>query len=319
MPPTIFLTRLLPDPIMKKIGRRFDLRFNRADRPLSKKELLRQIKTADGLIAMLSDSIDREVIAAGARLRTIANYAVGYNNIDLAAASARDIAVTNTPGVLTETTADLTWALIFAAARRLPEAEALARSGKWTGWAPTQLLGSDIFGKTLGIVGMGRIGQAVARRARGFAMRLLYHSRSRLPVPSEKRLGTSFVPLSRLLKESDFVSLHLPLTDRSHHLIDLRAFTLMKPSAYLINTARGPIVDEGALIEALRKGRLAGAGLDVFEEEPYLSPALRRLKNVVLLPHVGSASLETRIRMGEMVFENLLAAFEGRRPPNMVN
>ncbi|MBI3805891.1 MAG: D-glycerate dehydrogenase [Nitrospirae bacterium] len=318
MMPTVFLTRVLPDLIMEKIRRHFRLRFNRADRPLSKKEILAGIKMADGLISMLSDPIDREVIDAAPRLRIIANYAVGYNNIDLKAAAERGIAVTNTPGVLTETTADLTWALIFAVARRLPEAERLARSGKWTGWAPTQLLGSDVFGKTLGIVGIGRIGQAVARRAAGFSMRLLYHSRKSLPRRDEAALNVSFVPFSRLLKESDFISLHLPLTNESHHLIDRRALASMKPTAFLINTARGPIVDEKALIRALRTGHLAGAGLDVFEDEPSLSPALRKLNNVVLLPHVGSASLETRIRMGERVLENLLAGLSGKRPPNVI-
>ena len=316
--PTVFLTRVIPDYIMEKIRRHFLLRYNRADRPLSKKEILAGIKTADGLISMLSDSIDREVIDAAPRLRMIANYAVGHNNIDLKAAAEREIVVTNTPGVLTETTADLTWALIFAVARRLPEAERLVRSGKWTGWAPTQLLGSDVYGKTLGIIGIGRIGQAVARRAAGFSMRLLYYSRKPLLRREEAALNVSFVPLSRLLKESDFVSLHLPLTNASHHLIDRSALASMKPTAFLINTARGPIVDEKALIRALRERRLAGAGLDVYEGEPMLSPALRKLTNVVLLTHDGSASMETRIRMGERVLENLLAGLSGKRPPNVI-
>lgn len=319
MTPTIFLTRALPDSIMREIRRDFRLRFNREDRPLSKEEILRGIRKADGLISMLSDKIDREIIAAAPRLRIIANYAVGYNNIDLGAARERGIFVTNTPGVLTETTADLTWALILAAARRLPEGERLARSGKWTGWAPTQLLGGDVFGKTLGIIGMGRIGQSVARRAIGFEMRVVYHSRRRLSLREEKRLRLSFLPLPDLLKESDVVSLHLPLTEESHHLIDRKAFQRMKPTAFLINTARGPIVDEKALIEALRKKKIRGAGLDVFEEEPTIPPALRERKEVVLLPHLGSASLETRIRMGRIVLDNLVAALNGKKPPNMVN
>lgn len=304
---------------MREIRRDFRLRFNREDRPLSKEEILRGIRKADGLISMLSDKIDREIIAAAPRLRIIANYAVGYNNIDLGAARERGIFVTNTPGVLTETTADLTWALILAAARRLPEGERLARSGKWTGWAPTQLLGGDVFGKTLGIIGMGRIGQSVARRAIGFEMRVVYHSRRRLSLREEKRLRLSFLPLPDLLKESDVVSLHLPLTEESHHLIDRKAFQRMKPTAFLINTARGPIVDEKALIEALRKKKIRGAGLDVFEEEPTIPPALRERKEVVLLPHLGSASLETRIRMGRIVLDNLVAALNGKKPPNMVN
>ena len=317
--PTVFLTRALPDAIMTEIRGRFRLRFNREDRPLSKEEILRGVRKADGLISMLSDQIDRETIEAAPNLRIIANYAVGYNNIDLGAARERGIFVTNTPGVLTETTADLTWALILAASRRISEAEALARSGKWTGWAPTQLLGSDVFKKTLGIVGMGRIGQAVARRAAGFEMRVIYTSRHRLPIKDEKRLGISFVSLPDLLKESDFVSLHLPLTAESHHLIDRKALRLMKPTAFLINTARGPIVDEAALIEALRKKKIAGAGLDVFENEPAISRELRRLNQVVLLPHIGSASLETRLRMGHIVLENIVSALAGKSPPNMVN
>lgn len=319
MTPTVFLTRALPDPVMKEIRRRFRLRFNRDDRPLSQKEILLGVREADGLISMLNDRIDGEIINAAPRLRIIANYAVGYNNIDLNAARERGIFVTNTPGVLTETTADLTWALILAAARRLPEGERLARSGKWSGWAPTQLLGSDVFGKTLGIIGMGRIGQTVARRAVGFEMRVVYLSRHRLPIKEEKRLQISFLPLPDLLKESDFVSLHLPLTKESHHLIDRKALRLMKPTAFLINTARGPIVDEKALIDALHRKKIAGAGLDVFEEEPTLPRALRERKEAVLLPHLGSASLETRIRMGRIVLENLVAAFAGKKPPNMVH
>lgn len=317
--PTIFLTRALPDRVMTEIRKHFLLRFNREERPLSKKEILQGVGKADGLISMLSDPIDRAIIEAAPRLRIIANYAVGYNNIDIKAATERGIAVTNTPGVLTETTADLTWGLILSVARRLPEAEQLIRSGKWTGWAPTQLLGGDIFGKTLGIIGMGRIGQAVTRRASGFSMRVVYYSRHRLPIKEEKKLGASLLPLPELLKESDFVSLHLPLTEESRHLIDRKAIRTMKPTAYLINTARGPIVDEKALIAALRTKKIAGAGLDVFEEEPHLPQRLRALKNAVLLPHIGSASTETRVRMGRMVMQNLLALFDGQAPPNMVN
>lgn len=318
MAPTVFLTRTLPDPIMRELRRRFRLRFNREDRPLSKAEILRGVRKADGLISMLSDSIDREIIEAAPDLRVIANYAVGYNNIDLNAARERGMVVTNTPGVLTETTADLTWALILSVARRIPEAEQFARSGKWTGWAPTQLLGGDVFGKTLGIVGLGRIGQAVARRAAGFEMRVVYTSRRRLPIREEKRFRASFLPLSDLLRESDIVSLHLPLTLESRHLIDRKALRRMKPTAFLINTARGPIIDEEALIEALRNKQIAGAGLDVFENEPAIPRELRAIKEAVLLPHVGSASLETRIRMGRIVLENIVAVLTGKKPPNMV-
>lgn len=304
---------------MKELKRRFQLRSNPHDRPLSKNEIIKGIPKADGLISMLSDPIDREVIDAGTALRIIANYAVGYNNIDLKRAAERQIAVTNTPGVLTETTADLTFALLLAAARRLPEAEQSLRSGKWTGWAPTQFVGTDLYGKTLGIVGMGRIGQAVARRAAGFSIRTIYHSRRRLSPPEEKNLNLTFLPFPRLLKESDFLTLHLPLTEESRHLIDRNALDAMKPTAFLINTSRGPIVDEPALVRALAEKRIAGAGLDVFEKEPRVPRRLSRLRNVVLLPHIGSASAETRVRMGMMVLKNLSAVFAGQEPPNMVN
>ncbi len=317
--PLVFLTRSLPDAVMKELKDRFQLRSNPHDRPLSKKEILKGIRNADGLISMLSDPIDREVIDAGKKLKIIANYAVGYNNIDIQAAAERKIAVTNTPGVLTETTADLTFGLLLAAARRLSEAEQLLRSGKWTGWAPTQLLGTDLYGKTIGIIGMGRIGQAVARRAAGFSMRTLYHSRHPLSPTAEKSLSITFLPFSHLLRESDFITLHLPLTGESRHLIGQKALHAMKPTAFLINTSRGPIVDEPALIRALAEKRIAGAGLDVFEKEPRVPRRLSRMKNVVLLPHIGSASTETRVRMGMMVLENLSALFAGQEPPNMVN
>jgi len=304
---------------MGEFDKHFELDYNRFDRPLSKREIIRGIRKADGLISMLSDSIDKDVIAAGPNLKIIANYAAGYNNIDVKAASERGIVVTNTPGVLTETTADLTWALILSAARRIPEAEQLVRSGKWTGWAPTQFLGGDVYGKTLGIIGMGRIGKAVAHRAVGFSMKVIYTSRHRLPIQEEKQLSAQYRPLSQVLSEADFVSLHLPLTEESHHLIDQKALYQMKRTAFLINTARGPIVDEKALIQALKEKRITGAGLDVFEEEPSISARLRKMKNVVLLPHIGSASGETRVRMGLMVLENLLAFFAGKKPPNQVN
>jgi glyoxylate reductase len=319
MKPRLFLTRAVPDRVLAALKKSFHLEANRRDRPLLRSELLRGMTRADGMIAMLSDAIDASMIAAAPTLRIIANYAVGYNNIDVAAATRRGIVVTNTPGVLTEATADLTWALILAVVRRLPEGEALARSGRWTGWAPTQLVGGDLYGKTLGIIGMGRIGQAVARRAAGFSMEVVYYQRHRLPSSDERRLRARYRPLSRLLKASDVVSLHVPLTKQSRHLIDRRALRSMKPTAYLINTARGPIVDEAALIGVLERKQIAGAGFDVYEQEPKIPARLRRLKNVVLLPHLGSATRETRLRMGMMVLENLTACFAGRRPPNRVN
>ncbi len=319
MKPRILATRTLPPPVMIELKRRFRLDWNRRDRPLTTRELCLGIRNAEGLIAMLSDPIDAAVIDAAPRLRIIANYAVGYNNIDLAAAGRRGIDVTNTPGALTEATADLTWGLILAAARRVPEGEALVRSGRWTGWAPTQLVGGEIYRKTIGIIGMGRIGQAVARRAQGFDMDILYYSRNKLPMLKELVLGAQYSPLEKLLREADVITLHLPLTKESRHLIDRAALGLMKRTAYLINTARGPVVDETALIAALKQGRIAGAGLDVYEDEPGVPSALRRLRNVVLLPHLGSAARETRVRMGMMVIENLTARFAGQQPPNKVN
>ncbi|HUK56485.1 MAG TPA: D-glycerate dehydrogenase [Nitrospiria bacterium] len=318
MKPGVFLTRVLPTPVMHRLKTLFDLKYNVRDRPITKAELMRGLRGRPALISMLSDPVDEEVIGGHPRLKVIANYAVGYNNIDLKAAAAREIVVTNTPGVLTEATADLTWALILSLARRVPEADRLVRTGRWTGWNPTQLLGMEVSGKTLGIIGMGRIGRAVAERAAGFGMRLIYHNRRRLPPPVEKRFRVAYRPLSRLLAAADIVSLHVPLASETRHLIDRRAFDVMKSTALLINTARGPVVDEMALATALRKGRIAGAGLDVFEEEPRVQKGLLNLPNMVLLPHLGSATVETRIRMGWMVIENIQAVLKGKPAPNTI-
>jgi len=275
------------------------------------------IREADAAICTLTDRVDASMLAEATRLKILANYAVGYNNIDLAAAKARGIVVTNTPDVLTDATADLTWALLLALARRVAEGDAYVRSGDWSGWAPTQMLGTDVAGKTLGIVGMGRIGQAVAQRATGFNMRIRYTSRTgtaldQLPSQWESRT------LPDLLKEADFVSLHVPLNSATHHLIGARQFALMKPTAFLINTARGPVIDEAALVDALLQRRLAGAGLDVFEQEPAFHPSLRELRQVVLLPHLGSATLATRVRMGMICLENIAAVMAGKPAPNQV-
>ena len=316
--PPIFVTRQLPQPVMARLAERFTVTCHSRGRPLKAWQLKRAVADQEGLVCTLADRVDREVIQAGPRLKIIANYAVGVNNIDLAAAAERGIWVTNTPGVLTDATADLTWALLLGVARRVYEGSRFLRMGRWTGWAPTLLLGSEVAGKTLGIVGMGRIGQAVARRGLGFSMRILYHQRHRLDPRVEKALQARYVSLDTLLAESDFVSLHVPLTPETHHLIGLEQLRRMKPTAFLINTSRGAVVDERALIWALRKGLIAGAGLDVFEEEPKVPKSLRQLKNALLLPHLGSATTETRIRMGFMVLENLVAVFEGRTPPNPV-
>ncbi len=319
MPPKVFLTRTLPDPVMGRLREGFDLLCPSEDYALSKAEILAGVKDREALISMLSDPVDTEVLAAAPALRIIANYAVGYNNIDLETATARRIAVTNTPGVLTETTADLTWALLLTVGRRLVEGDRLVRERRWRGWAPTQLLGADIHGKTLGIIGMGRIGQSVARRAMGFGMRVLYYSRTRLDVRVDRELAAQFQTLHDLLAASDFVTVHTPLSPSTHHLLGPKEFARMKRTAFLINTSRGPVVDEAALVEALESGQIAGAGLDVYEKEPEVPERLLRLPQVVLLPHLGSASVETRIRMGEMVLDNLRAFFEGRHPPNQVN
>ncbi|WP_324717131.1 D-glycerate dehydrogenase [Carboxydochorda subterranea] len=316
----VYVTRRLPEPGMSIIQQHCRMEVNPHDRPLTREELLRAVRGRDGLVTLLTDRIDAEVMdAAGPQLRVVSNYAVGFNNVDVQEATRRRIVVTNTPGVLTETTADLAWALLMAVARRVVEADAFMRAGKYNGWSPTLFLGTDVYGKTLGIVGFGRIGQAVARRASGFGMRVLYHDVARRPGEEEARLGVAYRPLDELLSESDFVTLHVDLNPRTHHLIDARALSLMKPTAFLINTSRGPVVDEAALVRALEEGRLAGAGLDVFENEPAMAPGLARLPNVVVLPHIASASKETRSRMAEMAATNLVTALGGGRPAHVVN
>jgi len=272
---------------------------------------------ADKALALVRGAA--EIIAAGENLRAISNMAVGCDNIAVPAATARNILVGNTPAVLTETTADLAWSLIAAAARRIPEADRYLRAGRWKSWSPQLMLGQDICGSTLGIIGLGRIGQAVARRAKGFDMRILYADLAPKP-DAEEALGVRFAELHELLRESDIVSIHTPLTDRTHHLIGARELALMKPSAVLVNTARGTVVDGRALADALREGRIFAAGLDLFESEPpALDDPLLQLDNCVSLPHIGSASVDTRTRMATMAADGLLAALEGRRPPHLVN
>jgi len=273
---------------------------------------------ADAAIVTLGDRIDAETIHAATRLKILANYAVGHNNIDLAAARQRGLTVTNTPDVLTDATADLTWALLLATARRVVEGDALIRSGRWTGWSPTQLLGADVSGKTLGIIGMGRIGQAVARRAVGFRMPVRYHTRQPLATSSLSR-EWEHRSLRDLLGEADVVTIHVPLTPATQHLIGARELAWMRPTAYLINTARGPIIDEWALADALKLGIIAGAGLDVYEREPAIHSAMAQLKQVVLLPHLGSATLHARVQMGLVCLENIHAVLDGRPAPNHVH
>jgi glyoxylate reductase len=275
-------------------------------------------RDAEGLL-VVGGRVNEEVLKDAPQLRVVANCGVGYDNIDVAACTARGIVVTNTPGVLTDTTADLAFALLMAVARRVVEGDRLVREGRWQRWQWSMLWGADIHHQTLGLYGFGRIGQAVARRGRGFEMRVIYHDVQRATAEIERELAAQFVDHETLLRESDFLSLHVPLTPETHHLIGARELSLMKPSAFLINTARGKVVDEEALVEALKSRRIAGAGLDVFEHEPHLHPELAKLENVVLLPHLGSATAETRLRMALLAVANLLAALDGRRPPNVVN
>lgn len=286
--------------------------------PLTREELLEKVQGRDGILCCLTEKVDAEVLDAASGVKGIANMAVGYDNIDVEAATERGIPVSNTPGVLTDATADLAWALLFAVARRIIPGDKFTRDGRFNAWGPMLFLGADITGKTLGIVGAGRIGTAVAMRSAGFGMRVLYHD----PEPNqiiERDLGARKVVMDELLKESDFISLHVTLTPRTRHLIGEREFGLMKPTAYLINTSRGPVVDESALLDALRNGQIAGAGLDVYENEPHVTSGLRRQDNVVLLPHIGSATIETRTKMAAMAAENLLAMMRGERAPNCVN
>jgi glyoxylate reductase len=316
--PTLYVSRLLPNPIMTIVRERFQLVQDPRDILPAPSALREGLCQADAAIVTLGDRIDSETIHAATRLKILANYAVGYNNVDLVAAGQRGLIVTNTPDVLTDATADLTWTLILATARRVVEGDALVRSGRWTGWSPTQLLGAEVSGKTLGIIGMGRIAQAVARRAVGFRMLVRYHTR--------QSMATSSLPhewecrsLQNLFGEADVVTIHVPLTPATHHLIGARELAWMRPTAFLINTARGPIVDEAALADALKTGTIAGAGLDVYEREPAIHAALVHMKQVVLLPHLGSATLHARVQMGLVCLKNIQAVLDGRPAPNQIH
>ena len=314
----VLVTRRIPDESIGMLEAACGVvDVNPHDRAMTRAEFLEAVQGRDGLLCLLTEDIDDEVLDISPGLRGVAIYAVGYNNIDVDACTRRGIPVSNTPGVLTDTTADIAWALMFAAARRVAEGDRYVRSGRFTGWGPLLMLGSDVTGKTLGIVGAGRIGTATARRAAGFSMPVVYASRKRNA--TIESTGARYLPLDDLLRESDFVSLHVPLTPETTHLIGARELDLMKPTAYLINTTRGPVVDEKALVQALRNGLIAGAGLDVFEREPELEPGLADLENAVILPHVGSGTVATRLRMGNMAAANLIAMVNGEDPPNCVN
>lgn len=302
------------------MGELFDVVLNVEDRPLTRAELVDAMANADVLVPTVTDRIDAAMLEeAGSRLGLIANFGAGIEHIDLAAARGRKVIVTNTPGVFTEDTADLTMMLILSVPRRLGEGSRLIRDGKWTGWAPTTMLGHCIGGKRLGIVGMGRIGQAVAHRARAFGLDVVYHNRHRLPPSIENMFGASYEPdLDRLFAEADILSLHCPAAAATHHLVNAQRLSTMKPTAYLINTARGNLIDEDALIMALQNGQIGGAGLDVFAREPQVDPRLIALPNVITLPHLGSATIEGREHAGEKVIANIRFWVDGHRPPDQV-
>ncbi|MFA6075244.1 MAG: D-glycerate dehydrogenase [Negativicutes bacterium] len=314
----VYITRSMPEiaeQLLKAAG--FTVKTFEQDRVIDKQILLREVTDADAVISMLSDKIDSDVINAATRCKIFANYAVGYNNIDVTVARERGIYVTNTPGVLTDATADLTWALLLDCARRVTEGDKLTRLGEFTGWAPLFMRGVQVTGKTLGLIGAGRIALAVAERARGFDMKIIYYARSN-KTNFEQVTGATRVDLITLLKQSDFISLHIPLTPDTHYLINEHEIRMMKPTAVLINTARGPVVNEAALITALKNNRIFAAGLDVYEHEPELTQGLAELDNVVLAPHVGSATFETRDAMAKLVVENVVAALNGEVPQNLV-
>jgi len=317
--PKVYVTRELPERGLKIIKEHFDAEVWPEYAPPPKKVIIEKARNVDALATLLSDKIDAEVFDAAPKLKIVAQMAVGFDNIDIPEATKRGIYVTNTPEVLTDTTADFAWALLLAVARRVVEADKYVRSGQWkVGWHPMMLQGRDVHGATLGVIGAGRIGFAVAKRATGFDMKILFYDV--VPRPEMEKLGAKKVDMDTLLRESDFVSIHVPLMKETYHLINEEKLKLMKKTAYLINNSRGPVVDEKALYKALKEGRISGAALDVFEQEPTpLDNPLLKLDNVVVAPHISSASYETRSRMAEMVAENLVAFFNGEKPPNLVN
>lgn len=312
-------TRPLFPEARQALDAHFEAEYWTAPERIPRAEFLKRAADKDALICLLTEKIDEELLAAAPKLRIAATVSVGFDNIDVAACTRRVVVATNTPGVLDDSTADFAWTLMLAVARRLVEGDAWIRSGSWPGWDLDQLLGGDVWGKTLGILGFGRIGQEVARRAKGFRMCILYNSRNRVSQEIERELQVEFVDRDTLLRTSDFVSLHVPLNSETRHLISKENLQKMKRTAYLINTSRGPVVDEAALAEALRTGIIAGAALDVFEHEPKVCPALLPLKNVILAPHIGSATVETRTRMAMIAAKNVVALFEGHRPPDALN
>jgi glyoxylate reductase len=320
MKPYVYITRKLPDEVIVPLQEKFEVKmWEHEDIPVAKETLLQEAKKADALLTMLSDPIDESIITAGNKLKVVANLAVGFDNIDLSAASREGIAVCNTPEVLTDTTADLTFGLLMATARRLVEAAEFVKEGNWKSWSPLLLAGYDIHHKTIGIVGMGKIGETVAKRATGFDMNILYHNRTRKP-EVEQQLGASYVSFNELVEQSDFIVCLTPLTPETKNLFTRDVFKKMKSSAIFVNASRGPVVDEQALLESLVAGEIAGAGLDVFEKEPISADhPLLKLSNVVALPHIGSSSVETRVTMMKLCIDNITAVIEGSEPKTLVN
>ena len=318
--PLVFITRRLPDQIQARMMELFDTRLNESDTPLSQDELIQAVQSADVVVPTVTDSIDRKVIAAaGPQLKLIASFGTGVDHVDLAAAREHDILVTNTPGVLTEDTADMAMALLLAAPRRLTEGDRLVRDGSWQGWAPTSMLGQRIWGKRLGIIGMGRIGQAVARRALGFGLTIHYHNRKRVHAEIEEELdATWWESLDQMLAHMDLITIHCPSTPATFHLLSARRLKLIRPTSYIVNTSRGHAIDEAALAVLLEQGSIAGAGLDVYENEPAINAKLLKLENVVLLPHMSSATVEGRLDMGEKVLINIQTWADGHMPPDRV-
>ena len=317
--PNVYVTRMLPQAAIDLLKEHCQVEINPEDRVLAREELLEKVKGRDAVLCLLTDTIDEEVLeSAGLECRIFANYAVGYNNISVEAATKKGIIITNTPGVLTDATADLAWSLLFSVSRRVVESDKYTREGKFKGWGPMLFLGRDITGKTLGVIGIGRIGANFAKKSKGFEMRILYND-IKPDEEFEKETGASYVDKETLLKESDFISVHVPLLPSTRHLIGEKEFKLMKKTAVLINTSRGPVVDEKALVKALKQGEIWGAGLDVFENEPLLEPGLAELDNVVIVPHIASATIETRTNMGLIAVRNIIAVFKGEMPPNCLN
>lgn len=318
MRPKVYVTYQIADKPLNVLREHYDVSINESGQPLTKEELIRNLQGMNGALCMFFDRIDRDVIDEIQGIKVLANYAVGYNNIDVEYAASKGVIVTNTPGVLTDATADLAWALLFAVARRVVDADRYTRGGQFIGATPTLFLGKEITGRTLGVIGAGRIGSNFARKAKGFDMKILYTKRTP-DLAFEEETGGVFTDKETLLRESDFVSVHVPLTAETRHLIGLEEFKMMKRSAVFINTSRGPVVDEKALVEALKAGYIWGAGLDVYENEPAIEPELFSFENVVLLPHIGSATEETREKMAEIAVANVLAVLPGDKAPNCVN